>query len=216
MRIIALRYIALVIVTLILPHPSFAETRYVKDTIVIGVRNGPSDLAESLEFIRTGDKVEVLDEEGDFILVKTPKGTEGWVKTRYTVTSPPAAAEASDLRNRLEIMQGQLKQTEDSSVELSEQLRASGEEVETLKEELAKARTEYNELVQMSEHVLDITAERNLLKEQVRKYREESGIFSGLMDVVTNRDFLLWFLAGGGVFLVGWLAGRTARRQRYY
>jgi SH3 domain protein len=214
----AVPYIAVVIMlSLAVALPALAaETRYVKDTIVIGVRNAPSDLAKSLEFIRTGDKVKVIDEEGDFILVRTARGTEGWVKTRYTVTKRPAAAEASELRNRNEIMQGQIKQAEESSVELSDQLRETREQVEALNVELTKARTEYNELAEMNEHVLDIAAERDMLKERVRKYREESGIFSGLMDVVSNRGFLRWFLAGGGVFLAGWLAGRSAKKQRFY
>ena len=200
---------------LALAFPALAETLYIKDTITIGLRGVPMDKTDAIGYLKTGDSFEVLTEEGDYLFVRTPKGVEGWIPKRYAVSHQPAAVKLAELRQQHELVQERLKQAEAEQEDLNTKLRSERQEAGQVQDELSKTRTEYNTLAEMSANVQAIVAERDVLREQVRKYRDETGIFSLLADTFMNRAFFMWFLAGGGVFLVGWLSGRSGRRQRY-
>ena len=61
-----------------------------------------------------------------------------------------------------------------------------------------------------------IVVERDLMKEQVRKLRDENGLFIQIRSTFMNTEFLLWFLAGGGIMILGWFAGRSSRKSSHY
>ena len=198
------------------PLPASADQLYVKGHIVIGIKNSPYDSAPSIAFTRTGDLLEIITERGDYMLVRSSDGTEGWVQSRYLVAERPAAAVVDDIKKKNELLSEKLRQLEASGIEVSEQLQSARAESELYKKSLSEARQQYNDLAEMSQHVQSISAERDLLKAQVRKLRDESGLFIQIKSAFANTEFLLWFLAGGGVLLVGWLAGRSSPRGRYY
>lgn len=198
------------------PLPASADQLYVKGHIVIGIKNSPTDSAPSMAYIRTGDRLETITEEGDYMLVRSSDGTEGWVQSRYLVAERPAAAVVDDIKKKNELLSEKVRQLEASGNEVSEQLQSARAESERYKNSLSEARQQYNDLAEMSQHVQSIATERAILKEQVRKLRDESGLFIQIKKTFANTEFLLWFLAGGGVLLVGWLAGRSSQRGRYY
>lgn len=196
--------------------PVHSETLYVKDTIVLRLKNSPSANAPAVAYIRTGDKLESIREQDEYLLVQTTTGHEGWVLKRNTVRELPAVVIVKDLRENSDILKERVKQLESASNEVSEKLQQARAEAKLYKDSLTKVRKDYNDLAEMSGHVQSIAAERDVLKVQVRKLRDENSIFSQLGNTFANMNFLLWFLAGGSVLLIGWLIGRTSKRDRYY
>lgn len=77
---------------------SFAETIYVDDTLRIGVRPEIGNTTKPLEIVKSGAKLEVLSREKGYILIKTPKGVEGWVSGSYTTSNPPAKTQLAELK----------------------------------------------------------------------------------------------------------------------
>lgn len=96
-----------------------AETQYVIEQLVVSVNAQADGSGERVDQIKSGDRVEVLERQGDQSHVRLSSGQEGWVRSSYLSTTPP--------------MRDQLK----ARTEELEKLRAEKTRLET---ELAGAR----------------------------------------------------------------------------
>ena len=68
------------------PQPQDQYNYYPQETVTVSrlnVRNGPSTSAQVLGTVYQGDVVTVLVERGDWKNVRTPRGLEGWVASKY-------------------------------------------------------------------------------------------------------------------------------------
>ena len=85
-----------------------AEIQYVGDTLRVGVRAQPDHSLPSFAVIVTGDSVEVLEKQHDFLRIRTQAGLEGWVKSSYLSTHKPASIVLDEMRKRQQAMQAEL------------------------------------------------------------------------------------------------------------
>lgn len=76
---------------------SFAETRYVNDYLRVGLRPTPDNDSAPLAVVTTGEKLEILDKDASYVLVRTPSGVEGWIKSVYTTNEQPAIVRLKEL-----------------------------------------------------------------------------------------------------------------------
>jgi len=96
-----------------------AESLYVIEQLVVSVSTEPDGAGERVDQIKSGDRVEVLERQGEQARVRLTSGQEGWVRSSYLSSAPP--------------MREQLKARTDEL----EKLRADKTKLET---ELASAR----------------------------------------------------------------------------
>jgi SH3 domain protein len=201
--------------------PALAQTRYVSDELVVLLRQGQSEKYKILKMLKANTPLEVLQEEEEYLLVRTPDGTEGYVLKQYITTETPKPIIIARLEKEREKLRGQLKQLETRQAELQAELanaskdRSAGEtQVTELRRELTKVQGEYSALQEKSAAVIEISADRDRLEAQnaeltaeVERLRQdnEEMLFTGVIK---------WFLAGGGVFLVGWIIGKVSRRKK--
>jgi SH3 domain protein len=211
---------------------ALAETRYVADVLVVDLRSEPRTSAPASRYLRTGDAMEVLDEEGNFLKVRTSDGTVGWVIQQYTTTETPKAhviarlkAEVSRLKKRaLEAEDGAARFQADaeaateSQVEASRRLQVALDEARTAaaaaQEQLHELRRKYEQLVQTSQDAVQTMKERDRLKTEHQRMTETVQRLEQERDQRTRSYAIQWFLAGAGVLLVGWLLGASFRRKR--
>jgi SH3 domain protein len=78
---------------------------YVRDWITVSVRSAPYENSQSLANASTNDRVEVLEEGDGWTRVKTQRGIEGWVQSRYLSPQPPRTLLAHQLEERLKALQ---------------------------------------------------------------------------------------------------------------
>ena len=77
-------------VALVLAAPvSHAETTYVIDQLVVGVTATAEAESERVGQVKSGDKLEVIEREGDQTHIKLSGGKDGWVKSSYLTNEPP-------------------------------------------------------------------------------------------------------------------------------
>lgn len=74
-----------------------AETVYVNDQLRVGVRPEPNNSAAPLAVVTTGDKMELLDRDSGYVMVRTKEGIEGWIKEIYTTADVPAIVQLQSL-----------------------------------------------------------------------------------------------------------------------
>lgn len=201
--------------------PALGDERYVSDQLVITLREEAGEGGETLGTLRTGTSMELLQEEGKYLRVRTGDGLEGYVLKQYVTAETPKSLvisrlekENATLRGRLQDLQA-AKAESDSLLEEARLGRAAGEsDSAALQQELAAVQQAHRELQEKSASVLQLDAERQELQRrnlqltaEVEGLREEN-------ESLLFRAAYKWFFAGGGVLLLGWLLGRKSKQKR--
>jgi SH3 domain protein len=151
-----------------------AKTQYVSDQLIITLRAGKGNEYKIIKMLTAGTPLEIIEENPDYLRVRTQDGQEGWVLTQFITSETPKAQIIAGLRQELD------------------RLKTASKDAIELMNERDKLKTLNGGLSTETEH---------LRKENSRLKRLQ---------------ILWWFLAGAGVFFIGWITGRVSRKKRYY
>ena len=105
----------------------YGEPVYVSEQMVIGVESAPGSEGERVGQVKSGDKLELLERQGDEAHVRLPGGKEGWIKASYLSTEEP-------LQQRLNARAAELDRLKQDNDKLKQDMTR-------LQSELAVART---------------------------------------------------------------------------
>ena len=196
---------------------AWAETAYISENIRLPVRQEPGNNKKIISIAMTGDQIEILQKGPDWSKIQLADGKQGWAMTRFLTAQVPCSAQLRDLQKKYADMQSNAAGTASEGTDMLKQenqklaaeqqnctkeYQAISEKYETLKNDAAdvvKLRTSYEgALSKVSEQakkieLLEATAGKSTFAENFR-----------------------WFLAGGGVFLAGYLVGSISRKKRAY
>jgi len=75
---------------------SHAETTYVIEQLVVAVSATTDADSQRVGQVKSGDKLEVLEREGDETHVKLSNGKDGWLKSSYLTNDPPLQARLTE------------------------------------------------------------------------------------------------------------------------
>ena len=232
-----MRYICLLFILVLLPPyviapPAAAETRYVGDQLVITLRQGKSNQHKILKTLKTGTPLELLEEGDPYLKVRTNDGVEGYVLRQYISADPPKTQRIEELellnsslqkkiraleevRSNLEM---QLQTTEGNYEEKFASLTSKSADLEqNLEQALSNERImaeKYETLLSQAENVVEIAAEHEQLLQKNNKLEAEVRALLKNNDKLADSRMIKWFLAGGGVFLFGWVIGKISRKKR--
>jgi SH3 domain protein len=212
----------------------YADRRYVSDMLLITLRAGEGREYRVIKTLKTDTPVEVLEESEEYLRVRTDEGEEGWVAKQYISSEVPKSVIIRGLKKETSTLNARIEELEKDQASLSEQFKVatqrhaakvgeleknasnSNQEASRLKIKLAQITKKHNTLIDQSKNVVDLISEQKKLKAnnvslntRVEHLQQEN---AGLR----NTRRLQWFLAGGGVLLIGWLAGKVSRKKKYY
>jgi len=209
-----------------------AETRSVIDVLVINLRDAPSATAETVALLRTGESFEVLGAQGNYLRVRTQDGAVGWVPQQYTTTETPKAQVIAELRRQLTTAKQQRAETEDERARLqtavqqaeqrqtealasvTQELAAARDKAQASAAEYQRVKKDYDALLEKSKRVLEISAERDELREKYTQVEARMQQLNDELASVTRSKLLTGLLMGGGLVLAGWLIGSTSRKKK--
>jgi SH3 domain protein len=196
-----------------------SQTAYISDELTVPLRSGPSSGHRILHAgLPSGTQLEIINEndEAGFSQIRTVRGTEGWIRSQYLVTEPvaklqliTAQKEVIQLKQRLQQAQTEVTSLTESGASQATANRASANEIENLKAELAR-------INQISAAALETHEENLQLKEINARLRDELDGVSAernlLIDNAENEAIML----GAAFVLIGLIAGVLikARPQR--
>jgi SH3 domain protein len=210
----------------------FADTRYVSDELIISVRDGQNQDDNVLGYIRTGTAVDVFEEKGGYLRIKTKDGLEGWVQTQYIISEKPNGRIIEDLRNEINDLNKKVESSKNGQGSLSDKLlvtkqiyevriRELEQEVNINQKNTAKAKSELIELNKKYKKLLNNSENTD---ELIRKLKKSKKLDSKLKTEINNlkkdsqnplkSSIIQPFLAGAGVFIVGFILGGLARRMK--
>ena len=195
-----------------------SNDRWISDQFEVTLRTGKSTKQSIIRLLPSSTKVTVLeqDDELGYTRVRTSNGTEGWVLTRYLISSQTAQLQLSGLQTRLRKseeterqlqvrirvllrkqtdLQSQLGRTETSSRRLQQQL----DEIRKLSSDTIQL---YDQNEQLKQKLIDTEQRINELESVNRKLSDSS-----------NRE---WFIVGAAVVIIGLILGLIIPRMRWH
>ncbi len=192
-----------------------ATTQWVRDRIVVSVRDAPGKEGKVLRSIATGTEVKVLERStnGAYVKVALKNGTEGWVAARYLVDKPIAAL-------RLAEMEAEWKRFKEENARLKkelEELQALSEDpdaVRRLRAENERLTAEVARFKEINAEPLALANENEELRNSNVALEKELQMVRQELQVARDRSDRDWFLLGAGVLFAGILVGIVLPRLR--
>ncbi|UCE34593.1 MAG: TIGR04211 family SH3 domain-containing protein [Deltaproteobacteria bacterium] len=180
-----------------------ADRRYVSDRLIISLREAPNSDGKALGTIKTDDPVEVLEESGPYLRVKTGAGEEGWVPGQYVTAETPKPIIIAQLKDEMNRLREKIREYEGAENPFLDKLKAAEESY------LQKVK----ELEQNASKLVD---ERNELKAANAALNRELRNLQKRIETVRGSGKLQWFLAGAAVFCLGLFVGQVSKRKKRY
>lgn len=217
---------------LLAPAVQAADTRYVTDQLVITLRDAADANAKILATLRTDAALEVLQDDGRYLKVRTADGQEGYVLSQYITRDTPKPVVVAGLEKtvgQLKAKQAALaKEKDDLAAQLAAartsqggQLQALQQQHDRLAEELTRTQgalkeesARYQALATSAKNVVETVKERDELRSANSDLSAEAARLREENSQMLRTGMIRWFLAGAGVFFFGWLAGKVSRRKR--
>ena len=213
---------------------TYADKRYVSDMLIITLRTGQGQEYKVIKTLKTDTPVEVLEESESYLRVRTDEGEEGWVAKQYITTEVPKSVIIEGLKKETSKLNIRVEELEKDKASLLEQFDVATqrhakkveeleknatngkEETSRLKIKLAQITEKHNTLIDQSKNVVDLISEQKRLQaKNVNLSTRAEHLQKENSDLRDTRR-LQWFLAGGGVFFIGWIAGKVSRKKKYY
>jgi hypothetical protein len=130
----ALGRASLCLLALMLTAPAVhADPIYVIEQLVVSVTSAPGEEGERVSQVKSGDKLEVIEREGDETHVRLSNGKDGWVKSSYLTADPPLQTRLTERTAEVE----KLKQDADKLRQEGDKLK---QDVSRLEAQLAASR----------------------------------------------------------------------------
>ncbi|MCG8618969.1 MAG: TIGR04211 family SH3 domain-containing protein [Desulfobacterales bacterium] len=182
-----------------LTAPLYAKDIYVSGVTKITMRTGPGTEHKIVAMLTSGTKLEIVEFQRDWSMVKTSGGKQGWVLSRFLTEDVPKAM--------------LVKQLQDENQRLTTALASARETVDELKAKnhtLTGIEKKYKELEQASADYLKLDAKYNDL---LNTSEEQKSEITSLKQNMNNEE-KLWFLSGAGVFIIGLIIGLSTRKKK--
>lgn len=191
-------------------------TRYVTDDLTIPLRSGKSTAYRIIAYLPSGAKLDLLESDNDsgYSRVRTDKGTDGWVLTRYLADSPSAKDQLEGAKKKMANMQIENNRLNDELGKLKGEKNDLTKQVQSLTDDNRRLNQQLTTLRQTASRPLAIDSENKTLKSkvvdlerQVQSYEQENAVLKDRR----NRD---WFIAGALVLGGGMLLGLVIPKLR--
>jgi SH3 domain protein len=219
----AIGMVCLLVLVLASALPAAADTRYVSDRLIITVRDGKGPGAAPLTTIPTDEPVQVLEEDEQRLKIRTKEGLVGFVQAQYITKETPKSIIIDRLEKEVDRLKGRMEELKAAQSPQAQEMESLREKAQSLEKTLAETENElrsvtetYNTLVENSGRVVEITAEHDLLQKENQRLTAELATLEEDNTQLLRQGMIQWFLAGAGVFVVGWILGKISRKKRRF
>jgi SH3 domain protein len=201
---------------LLFPAVGLGKSLYVKDKREALLRTGPSLSNKILVILKPGQEVSLVKEEGDYYVVSTPNGTQGYV-LKYLLTdqsstaargvAPPQEPEPQTQQRNPDLEQQPQQRNPDLEQQPQQRIHDLETRAQEQEKELLTLREERDRLAEAKKQAEGVASQQAELVSQLQAQQQ----------TVQSQDSIRWFLSGAGVLLtgmlLGWLWGARGRRS---
>ena len=190
---------------------------WVSDQFEVMLRSGKSTQQRIIKLLPSGTKVTVLeqDDESGYTRVRTSNGTEGWMLTRYLVSSPTARLQLSELQTRLFSGDEMRRQLQARVLELEQEREALQTQLGRTETSSLGLQQQLDEIRELSSNAIRLDGQNKRLKQQlIDNERQIDDLESENLEISTRSD-REWFIVGAAAVTVGLLLGLIIPRMRW-
>jgi Bacterial SH3 domain len=103
----------------------YGEPVYVIGQLVVSITSEPGPDAERVGQVKSGDKLELLERDGEEAQVRLPSGKEGWIKSSYLSAEPPLQQRLTERTAELDKLKQEDEKLKQDVKRLESQLAAA-------------------------------------------------------------------------------------------
>lgn len=191
--------------------PAVAETKYVKPSLDVILRQGQSNTGKVVATMPIGTPVELVQETKEWSRIRLQNSTEGWVRNRFLSNSPIVPT-------------GNLKGgtgADGTPIDIQARFKDWADENGHLRKELAACTTDrstladkYQTLAGDPNSVLHAKTSLDEAQRQIEDLQKKLAAAQIENTVLRKNESIKWFLAGSIVLFMGWLIGRLTGSNR--
>ena len=210
--------LALLLLMLCITQVTLAETtRYVSDNLEITLRSGESTKHQILRMLSSGTPLEVLETnpESGYSKVRDPKGTVGWVLTRYLMNLPSARDRLADAQKKLVNMEIEITRLKEEAKQTTGDRKSLTQEKQKLEEETRKLTQELNTIRKTAASTLAIDQENRTNKAKLVALEQDLQVVKQENEALKDRTARDWFMVGAGVIVLGMVIGLLIPKLRW-
>jgi len=164
--------------------------------------------------VKDGTAVEFIEESGDFAKILLANGKEGWILKRFLNIEPPLDELVASLRaQKEEMLQRELESSQQLDT-LSAALSHTEQERDSAQSERGLIQSSYEKLQQETADVVQINSNMQKISQENTVLTQKLAVLEQANETLRKNYTLKWFLAGGGVLLLGMFIGGLARGSR--
>lgn len=187
---------------------------FVTDQLEITLRTGAGLEYKILRMLPSGTALETLEDKEGWSRVRTARGDEGWVITRYLTTEPPKGPR---LEAALRDLEAQRSETARQKTEL-EAARAerdrTGVEARQLQSRLEAVEKELQSWKRVNADVMTLKEKAEALQVSQEGSQAEVDRLRTENQSLKARETFYWFFSGVVVLLLGWVLGYVYASSR--
>lgn len=172
------------------------EVVWVTDSLQLGLHRAQDTSDAAFQNLVSGTRLEVLERSGAYAHVRTPDGQDGWVRSAFIVSDPPARFRVAEMDAELEALRIELARTRAARISAEEETARLRRQVAGYNESLGSTQTTLSRL----------RGENELYEERLERYRRSVPLHLAVAGLL---------VAGVGGFAGGlwWLDARIRRRH---
>jgi len=206
--------IAVIIYAVIYYTPVHAEIMYVGDITKLNVRDTRGVKSNIISTLPSGEKVEVITFSSGWTKIRLIDGTQGWVVARYLTSDKPLGSQVEELKEQLK---SRLQEIEDLKAE-NERLKTDNQtlisNLDENSDKLAVIQNAYGSVKDDSKDYMGLKEKYDRLTSEITEKTSRIKTLEQKVSDTYLSNAIKWFLVGAGVLLAGFLLGNRTKRKR--
>lgn len=203
------KLLVFICLTAIVSVSQAAQKRYVSDQLWLQLRSGPSTEFRILKALASGEHLVFLEEnlEAGYTKVKTGKGLEGWVLTRFLVDEPVAKEKLVYANRERKSLKAELATTKDKFKKLDAEVTDLRSRRSTLSRTQEMLQKELDRIKEISENALALDRKVKKLTQHNQELEIQVDALSAENAQFQSDKRERFIIYGGALVLIGIIAG---------
>lgn len=189
-----------------------AKSQYISGVQKVTFRTGPGTDNKIIKMLPTNEKITVLENGETWTKVKDSEGNEGYVLNRFITTEVPGIIKFNYIKKKHDKLKEKQTIVLEENKMLKEQITKLNADLKATQETLATTEKSFEELKSGSANYIGL---KKKYDQTVKNFESKNDRVVALESQI-NMYYIKWFLAGGGVLMIGWLIGLISRKKKSY
>jgi SH3 domain protein len=170
----------------LIPCNAHAETKFISGLLVIGIRDSVEKPYKNIGTVRTGDQVEILEENNHFSRIRTKNNIEGWIPEQFLQTEAPTIDNITKLKEEIAALKKKNEQLANQTIHPVEG-GLNEDQRKTLTLSIDSLKTDNKRLLEENHKLLVLTQDHERSLQTLTTEQGEAGILKEKIASLQNK-----------------------------